>query len=160
MAWMNSCHFAIRIEEPDGEKLPSHLNLLARGLKLNDIRCLLCSYRVESLNHTLFSCEIALEIWSMVRIWVDIPIPFFENWLEWLSWHQGWTGSSRQKMRLYAIVATLSWILWRYRNAFLFDPGKMKKQELYDLIRLYSYNWCKDRGKDCISWTDWLIKPL
>ncbi|XP_071739007.1 uncharacterized protein [Rutidosis leptorrhynchoides] len=142
------------------DRLPSLLNLSARALESNDIGCPICSARVESLSHVLFSCDVAVDIWRNARIWIDIQLPILESWIDWATWFQGWNASPKMKGRMYVITDALSWTLWLFRNAFIFDPGKMKKQELFDLIRLYSFNWCTIRGKDCISWTDWLIKPL
>ncbi|XP_071727424.1 uncharacterized protein [Rutidosis leptorrhynchoides] len=43
------------------DRLPTRLNFAARGMEINDIGCLWCTYRVESLSHTLNSCEVALD---------------------------------------------------------------------------------------------------
>ncbi|XP_071700111.1 uncharacterized protein [Rutidosis leptorrhynchoides] len=141
------------------DRLPTRLKLSARCLDINGIGCPLCPYRVESISHTLFSCEVAKKIWRKVGIWVDILLPCVDNWSEWLLWSQGWQRSNSCK-RLHPIGAAAIWSLWKFRNAHLFDPTKMRKQELFDSIRLFSFNWITDRGKENISWNDWLIKPV
>ncbi|XP_071698580.1 uncharacterized protein [Rutidosis leptorrhynchoides] len=132
------------------DRLPSRLNLSARVLEINDIGWPFCSARVESLSHVLFSCDVAVDIWRNARIWIDIQLPILESWIDWETWFQRWNASPKMKGRMYVITAALSWTLWRFRSAFIFDPGKMKKQELFDLIRLYSFNWCTIRGKDLL----------
>ncbi|XP_071699033.1 uncharacterized protein [Rutidosis leptorrhynchoides] len=142
------------------DRLSTRLNISSRGLEINDIRCLFCSHSVESLSHLLFSCDIASGVWRKVRLWTDIQLPTFDDCDSWFYWYQSVQLSSGLKLRIYNIVAALVWILWKYRNAFLFDPSRLKKQVLFDLIRMYSYNWLSDIGHVNISWNDWLIKPL
>ncbi|XP_071704376.1 uncharacterized protein [Rutidosis leptorrhynchoides] len=54
--------------------LPTRLNFSARGMDIEDIGFPLCDYNVESLDHLLFGCVMAKELWLKVKIWVDMDV--------------------------------------------------------------------------------------
>ncbi|XP_071693186.1 uncharacterized protein [Rutidosis leptorrhynchoides] len=141
-------------------RLPTRINISSRGMDIERIGCVLCLYQVESSSHILFLCEVAIEIWRRVRLWVDIQWLRFSDWSEWIVWFDDWHVTSDKKMRLFAIVAATTWILWKYRNTVLFASHMLKKQELFDSICMFSFNWVTDRGKLNISWSEWFSKPL
>ncbi|GJW28107.1 RNA-directed DNA polymerase, eukaryota [Tanacetum coccineum] len=49
------------------DRLPHRLNLSLRGLDIDSIMCPLCNNHVESNAHVFFSCDIARDVWSLVR---------------------------------------------------------------------------------------------
>ena len=57
------------------DRIPHRFNLSRRGLKIQSISCPLCSNGMESNNHIFYTCDVALHIWRLVRIWCDMPIP-------------------------------------------------------------------------------------
>lgn len=58
------------------ERLPAKDNLMKRGLfeGLGTGAYLLCFSPLESLNHVLFSCSVALFIWQALSLWLDKPM--------------------------------------------------------------------------------------
>ncbi|XP_071731896.1 uncharacterized protein [Rutidosis leptorrhynchoides] len=92
-------------------RLPTSLNISARGMEINDIRCLVCPNWIESVSHVLFTCDIAIDIWRRIRIWVDVLFSSFEDWAEYSEWEQGWNASAGSKLRLYNIFAASTLIL-------------------------------------------------
>ncbi|XP_071689231.1 uncharacterized protein [Rutidosis leptorrhynchoides] len=88
------------------DRLPTHLNLSKRGLEIDTIGCRNCNPGIESLNHTLFSCDIALEIWRKVGVWFNCGLPIFSSWSDWLSWYDNWHVPVNIKCRLYVVMAT------------------------------------------------------
>lgn len=59
-------------------RLPTKDNLMIRGVSvgLGDGSCSLCRGPVESSNHLLFSCPIALLVWQALSVWLGKSIPF------------------------------------------------------------------------------------
>ncbi|XP_071740688.1 uncharacterized protein [Rutidosis leptorrhynchoides] len=141
-------------------RLPTRINLSSRGLDIQDIRCVLCDWQVETIDHVLFGCDSATALWRKVRIWTDVNMPVYTSWSECFSWYNGWQSSSDAKQRMYVIIAALLWHLWRLKISTLFRDSVMKKSSLFDNIRLSSYNWFCNRGKFNVYLNVWLVNPL
>ncbi|XP_071696043.1 uncharacterized protein [Rutidosis leptorrhynchoides] len=141
-------------------RLPTRLNLSARCIEIQRIGCVLCDWCVESLNHVLFSCSMAFELWRKIRVWVDVQIPVVSSWKEWIQWFDGWHVTAKKEDTLYVIISTLLWHIWRYKNAILFNSKSFKKNVMFDSIRSVAYKWVSSRGKLDTSWNSWLISPL
>ncbi|GJS82999.1 putative RNA-directed DNA polymerase, eukaryota, reverse transcriptase zinc-binding domain protein [Tanacetum coccineum] len=65
------------------DRLPHRLNLSPRGNDIPTISCPSCNGNVKSSNHIFFECDIAKEVWRLVRNWCDIPfLPFtsYDHW--------------------------------------------------------------------------------
>ena len=43
--------------------LPTRLNLCKRGVKIGPL-CPICDQEMESITHTLFQCDLALQVWN------------------------------------------------------------------------------------------------
>ncbi|GKB74933.1 RNA-directed DNA polymerase, eukaryota [Tanacetum coccineum] len=107
------------------DRLSHRLNLSSRGMDIQSISCPMCNGNVKSSSPIFFECDIASEVWRMVRNWCDIPLPSF---------------SSHDQMR--------SW----YRNNVTFCAHPMRKSDLFDNIRSSSYNWLSHRGRLTSNW--------
>ncbi|XP_071708401.1 uncharacterized protein [Rutidosis leptorrhynchoides] len=120
-------------------------------MELDTYGCPTCDCIVEDVEHTFFSCPLARDIWRRVRLWLDVDFIDFNLWNGWLCWFENWVASAQFKNRTYAIVATLVWVLWRYRNGVIFSVTPTKKEELFDSIRSFSFAWISSRSKDNIT---------
>ncbi|GJZ62759.1 RNA-directed DNA polymerase, eukaryota, reverse transcriptase zinc-binding domain protein [Tanacetum coccineum] len=54
------------------------------------ISCPSCNGNVESLNHIFFECNIAKDIWMLVRKWCDTSFPPFTSYELWKGWFTSW----------------------------------------------------------------------
>nr|GEX38107.1 hypothetical protein [Tanacetum cinerariifolium] len=61
------------------DRLPHRLNLSSRGIEISYISCPSCSGYVESSLHIFFECDIANNIWRLVRSLCDNSIPLFTS---------------------------------------------------------------------------------
>ncbi|GJY64946.1 RNA-directed DNA polymerase, eukaryota, reverse transcriptase zinc-binding domain protein [Tanacetum coccineum] len=136
------------------DRLPHRLNLSLRGLDIDSIMCPLCNNHVESNAHVFFSCDIARDVWSLVRGWCDSKFPSLSSCDDWDVWYPSWKASKDLKTQAYVIFASSCWVLWRFRNNVTFHSQVMRKCDIFDNIRLFSFSWLKSRGKMSISWTD------
>ncbi|XP_071732701.1 uncharacterized protein [Rutidosis leptorrhynchoides] len=123
------------------DRLPTRLNLSRRGLEIKSISCVLCNHVMESAHHLMFECEVAVELWRRVRLWIDLLLPRFTEWTDWIAWFEDWRESEDTKARLYVIGESTVWHIWRFRNSQLFEQPPMKRCILFDSIRLFSFNW-------------------
>ena len=142
------------------DRLPHRLNLSKRGLDIDSILCPSCNKNVESNYHIFFSCNTALSIWNLVRVWCNCIFPVLNSCENWNSWFSAWHASKASKDRAYAIFAASCWLIWRFRNNVSFNSQSMRKCDIFDNIRLSSFSWLKSRYKLCSSWNDWLQSPL
>ncbi|XP_071688124.1 uncharacterized protein [Rutidosis leptorrhynchoides] len=81
------------------------------------------------------------DLWSKIRVWVDVNIPILCSWASWIEWYNNLRLSSDAKIKLYAIVGASLWHIWRYRNSVLFGTPRLKKEILFDSIQKISFNW-------------------
>ncbi|GJR29739.1 putative RNA-directed DNA polymerase, eukaryota, reverse transcriptase zinc-binding domain protein [Tanacetum coccineum] len=142
------------------DRLPHRLNISSRGLDIDSISCPVCNSVVESNSHVFFSCNSASNIWRLVRGWCDQKFLILSTCSDWDSWLSACNASKDKKDRAYVIFASTCWVIWRYRNDIVFNSQVMRKCDIFDTIRLFSFSWYKFRGNKCISWTDWLKSPL
>ncbi|GJX41058.1 hypothetical protein Tco_0256048 [Tanacetum coccineum] len=69
--------------------LPS-LSLSTRWSKIlphiQSITCPSCNVGLESNDHIFFGCDTASSIWRLIRVWIDVSMPFFVSCSDWLQW--------------------------------------------------------------------------
>ncbi|GKA37338.1 hypothetical protein Tco_0723903 [Tanacetum coccineum] len=62
---------------------------------------------------------------------------------------------------IFTIIYTVWWELWRFRNDFIFKPGKKRDVDIVDSIIQFSYLWSRNRyKKQSMRWDDWLKNLL
>ncbi|GKE30212.1 hypothetical protein Tco_1445596, partial [Tanacetum coccineum] len=125
-----------------------------------EIYCPSCNGNVESLNHIFFECNIAKDIWTLVRKWCAIYFPPFTSYEHWKGWFSSWQVVKDKSQRLSVIFSSSLWWLWRYRNSVIFCSHPMRKNDIFDNIRLSSYSWLHQRGHMICNWIDWLKSPM
>ena len=91
---------------------------------------------------------------------VRVKNPALSSCGDWDSWFNSWRASKDERDRAYVIFASTCWVLWRFRNNVAFHYQVMRKCDIFDNIRLFSFSWLKSRGKMSISCTDWLKSPM
>ncbi|XP_071726874.1 uncharacterized protein [Rutidosis leptorrhynchoides] len=141
------------------DSLPLRWNLSAKGLELNSIVCPVCNNGIEMRSHLFFGCSLASELWHKVRVWLDCNMPFFYSWVEVVSWIESLSSTSSSKHKIVAVTATLLWVIWRFRNGIVFNEHT-SRNSLFDVTRLFSFRWLKNRGHVVSNWNTWLSFPL
>nr|GEW45480.1 putative RNA-directed DNA polymerase, eukaryota, reverse transcriptase zinc-binding domain protein [Tanacetum cinerariifolium] len=93
------------------DMLPHRLILSRRGLDIHSIDCLVCSNGRETIDHIFYLCDVALNIWRMVRVWVDLDMPSLYSHSDWESWFDNIRVSNEVKKRIQVITASTWWII-------------------------------------------------
>ncbi|GJT42666.1 RNA-directed DNA polymerase, eukaryota, reverse transcriptase zinc-binding domain protein [Tanacetum coccineum] len=122
------------------DRLLDLLNLSKRGLDVASILCPSCNRHAESNAHVFFSCDTALSIWRLVCVWCNSTFPILNSCGDWDSWFFAWHASKASKDRAYAIFAASFWLIWRFRNNVTFNSQFMRKCDIFDNIRLFSFH--------------------
>ncbi|XP_071694844.1 uncharacterized protein [Rutidosis leptorrhynchoides] len=94
------------------DRLPTRLNLSRSSLEIESIGCWHPNYGERCGFGPMF-CYLG-----------------FSEWTNWIAWFEDWRESEDVKSRLYVIVASTVWHIWR------------------------------SRGKKNVNWNDWRVKPL
>ena len=110
------------------DRLPHRLNLSRRGIDINSILCSVCNKGMESNEHLFCSCEVAFNVWSLIRSWCDAQLPVFNSVLEGIEWIDAMRKSNVLKERMFVIAATTWWMLWKFRNNITFNTHSMRKK--------------------------------
>ncbi|XP_071719048.1 uncharacterized protein [Rutidosis leptorrhynchoides] len=141
-------------------RLPTRFNLYIRGIDIDSIVCPTCCVAGESTDHTFISCNLAAAVWNRVKIWTGVSWPHLDNNEDLFNWVDLFAASSVAKSRLYCIVVSTFWWIWRFRNDNLFGSKTIKRSDIFDSIRMSSFTWLKTRSKIAPLCTDWLSCPL
>ena len=80
--------------------------------------------------------------------------------MNWIVWLDNWHVSNDKKDKLFVIISTSLWFLWRYRNNVTFSSQTMRQRDIIDNIQLASFSWLKFRGVKNCNWSDWINSPL
>ena len=72
-------------------------------------------------------------------MWCGNNIPTFVSNDHWIYWLSSWPVSKEKIQRMYAIIASSLWWLWRYRNSVTFNSLSKRKCDIFDNIRLYFF---------------------
>ncbi|GJX53578.1 RNA-directed DNA polymerase, eukaryota, reverse transcriptase zinc-binding domain protein [Tanacetum coccineum] len=137
------------------DRLSHKLSHSSRGINIHAIYCPSCNGNMESSNHIFFECNIAKDIWILVRKWCDSSFSLFTLYEDWKGLFSSWQMVKEKSRRLSVIFSSLWW-LWRYRNSVTFRSNSMRKSDIFDNIRLSSYSWLHHRGHMICNWIDWL----
>ncbi|GKA16602.1 RNA-directed DNA polymerase, eukaryota, reverse transcriptase zinc-binding domain protein [Tanacetum coccineum] len=84
-------------------KLPSRVNLDRRGIDVESLLCPICHEDVEAVNHILFTCELAKDLWALLARWWELDIPFCANISEWFSWLDSLSISNKVRVFLEGV---------------------------------------------------------
>nr|GEU68220.1 RNA-directed DNA polymerase, eukaryota [Tanacetum cinerariifolium] len=87
-------------------KLPTRVNLDMRDIDVGSLLCPICLEDLETVNHIIFSCNMAKDLWSLFAKRWEIDIPVCANAMEWFEWLGGLaiTTKVRSKGRYLDVV--------------------------------------------------------
>lgn len=100
--------------------LPVADNLIGRGMKI-DTRCQICGLEGESINHVLFVCSVARQIWASSNF--PSPVNGFDP--ESIFSNIFYVLKSRKNLLIPEEIrrtgAWILWAIWKNRNTFFFE---------------------------------------
>ncbi|GJT65994.1 hypothetical protein Tco_1017474 [Tanacetum coccineum] len=76
--------------------------------------------------------KVASCIWDRVFRWLDINRPVFSNIEDIFTWIDSLTIRLNRRKVLDAILVTVLWVIWRYRNNKIFGLVKMNRSNIFD----------------------------
>uniref|UniRef100_A0A8I6XKE9 Reverse transcriptase domain-containing protein n=1 Tax=Hordeum vulgare subsp. vulgare TaxID=112509 RepID=A0A8I6XKE9_HORVV len=123
--------------------------LARRGLP-HHTRCLLCDQEPETIRHLLISCSFARQAWHETLSWLHLPAPLpmhdasIQDW--WSRARNATPAPLRKTLRSVALL--VPWMIWKHRNACVFDHIPPSLSELLDRIQEEIRCWARagDKG--------------
>lgn len=122
------------------EALPSAELISARGMKV-DMRCQTCGEEPESINHMLFQCSLARQVWALSEI--PYPQGGFDNNSLFANMNTLLTLNYRSQGRaeVKRIWPWILWQLWKRRNEVIFEGRVFNAMELVLKARQDAEEW-------------------
>ena len=115
-----------------------------RGLQHHP-RCLHCDQAMETIQHLFLACPFARQTWHIILDWLHIPAPIpnqESTVMEWWLRAKELTPPAHLKA-LKSIALLVPWMLWKHRNACVFDNTTPSLELLVDRIKDEIQCWAK-----------------
>lgn len=142
-------------------RLPTRSQLAAKGIDIPLVLCPSYLSAIEDVQHVIFKCDVVVEVWKKVAIWLDLQIPAIDDISMLLDWAEAFIPYAKKRKVVGVTIYTTIRVLWRFRNNIVFQDLKIKKSHIYDNIVIHSFDWCMNRcGKCNIGWTLSLQNPM
>lgn len=129
-----------------------------RGME-TDVRCQVCGEEPESVNHVLFNCDVARQVWALSR--VPAPSGGFEsssllaNFQYLYQIHL----DKRLELRTKRSFPWILWRLWKNRNKFFFENLCFSPQD--SIVKIWEMWMSGLLHKRCLvsqrKWKVWVL---
>lgn len=114
--------------------------LLTRKIRI-DYRCQIYGLEGESINHVLFVCTAARQVWVLT----DIPIPengFYQRSVYLNFYHLLMVGKNNLiPLQIRRLVHWLVWTLWKNKNNLVFERKRFLAMDIVEKIIEDAENW-------------------
>ena len=123
--------------------------------------CAICGNEIEDRDHVFSRCEVATSTWRAVFRWLQLSAVTMGTINDTMQWVDSCGMSEKKKQVIEAVCLTTVWILWNFRNAFIFKNQELRKECIVDSIKEFAFLWiCNRRKKSACNWIDWLKNPI
>jgi len=98
-----------------------------------DKKCPRCGANEETINHLLFDCPPARQVWALSGIPSSLsrfPSPSIYNNLDYLYWRAKEIGASEESLRIFPWIM---WYIWKARNRKIFENICVQPQDTLGL---------------------------
>ncbi|KAL4579070.1 hypothetical protein LXL04_015205 [Taraxacum kok-saghyz] len=141
-------------------RLPVREVLVGKGIDVESLLCPVCDTCSESVTHLFFQCPVAQHVWRRVLLWLVVS-PSFTDYREMVEWVDLQPMVQNRRAIIDVVFGTLIWVLWTYRNAKVFGDTSFRKDQLFDSIVKFAFNWASSRNhKISKNWNLWMQHPL
>nr|GEY53847.1 hypothetical protein [Tanacetum cinerariifolium] len=149
-------------------RLPTRVNLEARGVPIPSSFCPFCGEVDECIDHCLISCSFATKVWRKVWDWWNLGLfnsfpPFSIQDIA-----MGLISSYsciRLNKIIHGVFQCSLWAIWKWRNklvnAKIEDVEKIREEDIFPSIQCLSKSWISARfSKGVAAWDRWVSRPF
>ncbi|XP_071705575.1 uncharacterized protein [Rutidosis leptorrhynchoides] len=143
------------------KRLPVLSELDKRGIDLPSVLCPICEGDIESVEHSLFSCLVACDIWNKVLNWWGLSGSPLSSLADAFSASPSIQLSSSGAKIWQAVAWSCGYLIWKNRNEKIFNNKCWNPPVALSEIQVKSYEWIAKRCKtNIIDWHNWLHNPI
>ena len=105
----------------------------------------LCDQEPETIRHLMLACPFARHTWHEILAWLRLPAPTPEHDDSIMDWWLRAKDSTPPALRkaLKSVALLVPWMIWKHRNACVFDHVSPSLNELVDRIKDEARCWAK-----------------
>ncbi|XP_071698994.1 uncharacterized protein [Rutidosis leptorrhynchoides] len=142
------------------DKLPVRMALDKKGIDLHFLRCPVCDGDLESLHHTLITCNFDKDIWERIRKWWKLDHLSLNNVSEIAKCPNPPLSSNLGITIWQAIVWVSSYYIWSHRNVRVFGNNCLSPPKIIAEIQSKCYEWINCLWKKgSLKWLTWIMNP-
>jgi hypothetical protein len=107
-------------------------------------KCALCDQEEETAQHVLVGCAFAIEFWfrvfSPLGLSASVPNPSDQIFAEW--WRKSCRRTPEEKKKGFnSVVILVAWIIWKHRNACVFQGAQPSMVNILQEFRDEHHLW-------------------
>ncbi|XP_071709100.1 uncharacterized protein [Rutidosis leptorrhynchoides] len=141
-------------------RLPVRSELDLRGIDLHSTRCPVCDDSIETLDHLMFHCNKAKDIWNRISNWWDINDLNVSNLSELAAAKNQNIKTSTGSSIWQAIIWITGFHIWKNRNDTVFGKPVLSSPKIVSNIQANSFEWIHCRcNKLNLNWLQWITNP-
>ncbi|XP_071704340.1 uncharacterized protein [Rutidosis leptorrhynchoides] len=122
------------------------------------MRCPICDGDIETVEHILFSCQLAKDMWAKVLNWWGYNSAIF-GYEDIFNGTFGCVAHDNKRNRWQVVCWVVCYILWKNRNAKVFKNKLDTVSSLFNEVQVLSYDWvsrrCNGHKMDWLQWWRW-----
>ncbi|XP_071718182.1 uncharacterized protein [Rutidosis leptorrhynchoides] len=142
-------------------RLPVLTELDKRGIDLDSVLCPICKAVQETVNHILFECSVAKDVWLRVSRWWNTSLSLNSSLDDSFL---GRINSGNNTSQFSKLWQSIEWVtgysLWKNRNNLVFKRKKDTGPMILHDIQVKAFEWVSNRSqKHRLIWSQWLLNP-
>ncbi|XP_071688854.1 uncharacterized protein [Rutidosis leptorrhynchoides] len=142
------------------KRIAVRVELDRRGIDLDTLLCPLCNDVVESVDHAIYSCKSAKDVWIGILKWWNLSLPSGATFEELIKGSSFPTLNSTKWKVWQAVVWVTCYLIWKNRNLKVFKNDSWAPPKIIYEIQVKSFEWIQNRSrKPFPSWQQWFTRP-
>nr|GEU83592.1 reverse transcriptase domain, reverse transcriptase zinc-binding domain protein [Tanacetum cinerariifolium] len=128
-------------------RLPVREELDNRGVDLDTVLCPCCNSVVESCEHSLIMCSMAMGVWEKVHRWRKLRGIKAFSIRDMFSLNGGVNLPNRPRLIWQTVLWSSGYFIWKERNNRVFKAKVSSVNKIVQEIQLKSFDWITRRSK-------------
>ncbi|XP_071739060.1 uncharacterized protein [Rutidosis leptorrhynchoides] len=142
------------------KRIVVRVELDRRGIDLDTLLCPLCNDVVESVDHAIYSCKSAKDVWIDILKWWNLFLPSGATFEDLIKGSNSPTMNSNMWKVWQAVVWVTCYLIWKNRNLKVFKNDSWAAPKIICEIQVKSFEWIQNRSRKSFpSWQQWLTRP-
>ncbi|XP_071739636.1 uncharacterized protein [Rutidosis leptorrhynchoides] len=140
------------------KRIAVRVELDQRGIDLDTLLCPICNDAVELVDHAIYSCKSAKDIWIGIFKWWNLPFPSGATIDELINGTCFTTSNTNKRKVWQAIMWVTCYMIWKNRNLKVFKNDSWATPKIICEIQVKSFEWIQNRSrKPASTWQQWLM---